>query len=115
MVDLSELNGDEPPRLVDTSGKPLPKNIRAILDSSIEIPCAIKYDGMSGDLRKYLVIAEVDWYRHWVKVLIVGEWPSDVHLVLCTGKEVDPARWLASEFHKYKSQMEVVIEKRIPV
>jgi hypothetical protein len=115
MIDIADLFADEPP-LVDTSGKAVPKNVRAILDSGLEIPCALKYDGIRDNCRKYLVLAEsVDWYKHWVKTLVVGEWPSDVQLALSVGKHVDPEKWRKTEAFKYASQMRIECEKRIPV
>jgi hypothetical protein len=123
MTDLSDLlgnygNEDEPP-LVDTSGLPIPKNVRVILNSGFEIPCLVTYDGteMSAGVmcRRFKVKAEVDWYKYWVKTLVIGECPSDAKIVFDTGKEVDGQRWLNSEAFKYANQMDVVIEKRISV
>jgi hypothetical protein len=119
MIDLANLFADDDKPLVDTSGKPLPKNVRVILNSGVEIPCALKYDGteMSAGVmvRKYLVIAEIDWYKHWVKTLVVGEWPSDVKFAFNTGKEVDPETWRKTEAFKYANQMQLECEKRISV
>jgi hypothetical protein len=115
MLDTDNLFGDDQPPPVDTSGKPVPKNVRAIIDTGLEIPCALKYDGIRNNLRKYLVIAEIDWYKHRVKTLIIGEWPSDVQLALFMGKHVNPETWHKTEAFKYSNQMEIVIEKRIAV
>lgn len=115
MADLLDSFGNK----IDTSGKPVPTNVRVILNSGIEIPCVLAYDGVQMSagvlVRRYKVKAEVDWYRYWVKTLVVGEWPSDVKLVLDTGKETNPEKWLTSEAYKYGSQMRIECEKRIPV
>lgn len=116
MIDLANSFSDEPPP-VDTSGKPLPKNVRAILDSGLEIPCVLKYVGVvesaGAQCRKYMVMAEVNWGKHWVKTLVIGEWPSDVQLAFDAGPPT--AQWLESEAYQYRNQMDVVIEKRISV
>jgi hypothetical protein len=115
MTDLLDSFGNK----VDTSGKPIPKNVRAILNSGIEVPCAVKYDGTemsSGELvRRYLVLAEVNWYKYWVKTLVVGEWPSDVKFAFNVGKDDSPETWHKTAAFKYASRMVIECEKRIPV
>jgi hypothetical protein len=110
------IEDDDSPLKIDTSGNPAPKNVRAILDSGIEIPCALHYDGRTAqDMRRYLVIAEIDWYKHWVATLVVGEWPSDVQICLNVGKHTGPDQWLTKEALQYAHHMEVVCEKRISI
>lgn len=95
---------------VDLSGKPIPKDIRAILDSGLEIKCGVKYDGKEHDgSRRYLVIAEVDWNKNWVTKMIIGEYPTDCYVALATHDVV------GTEHERYAAQMEAVVEHVIPV
>jgi hypothetical protein len=119
LADILSNYGEDKPPLIDTSGRPVPKNVRVILNSGVEIPCTVTYDGeeisVGEKVRRFKVKAEVDWYKYWVKTLVIGECPSDAKIVFNTGKEVDGQRWLNSEAFKYASQMRIEIEKRISV
>jgi hypothetical protein len=91
MLDISDLfnneDNDRPPDFkVDLSGRPIPKNVRAIIDSGIEIPCDVSYDGLqkgTGDqqIRRFRVKAEIDWTKNWVRMVVVGEMPIDANLI----------------------------------
>lgn len=106
----NERDRDQP--LVDLSNRPRPKNVRAMLNSGIEVQCEIAYDGPSKNtvnVRRYKVKAEIDWYKHWISTLVVGEWPEDVELILDlpeSDKDAVP---------QYVHQMQTYIEKRIPI
>jgi hypothetical protein len=96
---------------IDLSGKKIPKNVRAILNSGLEIQCTVKYDGLFNHndlpMRRYLVQADIDWSKYWVKVLVVGEFPLDCGLFLqvpdTTGQEL----------LQYGHQMETYVEQRV--
>lgn len=102
---------DELGRKIDLSGKKIPKNVRAILDSGFEIQCEVKYDGLDhrGELpmRRYLVKAEIDWCKHWVKTLVIGEFPLDCAIIL---QVPDTTR---GECLQYAHQMETYVEQRV--
>jgi hypothetical protein len=101
---------DEPGRKVDLSGKKTPKNVRAILNSGIEVPCVVSYDGQQPNdplMRRYLVKAEIDWCRYWVKTLVIGEFPLDCVLIL---KVPDTTN---GELLQYAHQMETYVEQRV--
>lgn len=70
----------EPEPLRDTSGKPKPENVRVRLESGLEIRCDLRYDGMEGQHRRYLVLAELDWNKSTPVAMIVGVYPRDVML-----------------------------------
>lgn len=111
MVDLATLFNDDNDRdKVDLSGKKIPKNIRAVLDSGFEIQCDTRYDGQATDnplMRRYLVIAEIDWSKHWVKTLLVEELPLDVRLCLRVPDTT------SSEHKHYAAQMKTWIARRV--
>jgi hypothetical protein len=116
MLDISDLfnneDNDRPPDFkVDLSGRPIPKNVRAIIDSGIEIPCDVSYDGLQKgtDKRRFKVKAEIDWGLHWIRLLVVGEFPEDVHLILSL-----PEKSMKDAL-QFQHQMNTVIEKRVSV
>ena len=111
-MDDSITSEDEPDRpKIDLSGKKIPKNVRAVLDSGFEIPCEVVYDGTFNHndlpMRRYLVKAEIDWSRHWVKTLVIGEFPLDCGIFLqvpdTTGREL----------LQYAHQMQTYVEQRV--
>jgi hypothetical protein len=70
---------------MDDSGRPVPEDIVAVLDSGVRVPCAVRYDGTQlgfggKTLRRYLVMAEIDWENYQIDVLEIGVLPSDVTL-----------------------------------
>lgn len=70
---------------VDDSGRPVPEGVVAILDSGVRVPCTVRYDGMSTGqygrpLRRYLVLAEIDWENYQIDILEIGALPGDVTL-----------------------------------
>jgi hypothetical protein len=118
MLDIANLFNNDDEKLsnikVDLSGRPAPTNVRAIIDSGFEVPCVVAYDGLQKDargqrVRRYLVKAEIDWGRHWIKLLVVGEFPEDVHLILSL-----PEKSMKDAL-QFQHQMRTVIEKRVSV
>lgn len=111
MDDLAKLFGIEEDRpLGDLSGKKTPKNVKAVLNSGLEIQCDTRYDGQAIDnplMRRYLVIAEIDWSKHWVKTLLVEELPLDVRLILRV-PDTTP-----SEHKRYAAEMETWVARRV--
>jgi hypothetical protein len=113
MVDLSYLlnKGNEPPdRKTDLSGKKKPKNVRAILNSGIEVPCEVQYDGQAEDdprMRRYLVKAECDWSKYWIKTLLVGECSVDVRIIVLVPNTT------SAEHRQYAATMQTIFEKRV--
>jgi hypothetical protein len=107
----NERDPDQPK--VDLSNRPRPKNVRALLNSGILVQCETRYDGPSQNttnMRRYLIKAEIDWFQHWISILIVGEWPEDVELIL------DMPVSDKSAVPQYINQIkETIIEKRIPI
>ncbi len=94
---------------VDVSGKPIPKDVRAVLESGLEIRCGVKYDGKEHDgTRRYLVMAELDWNKHWIETLIIGELPADCLIAI-------PTDFNLAEHAAYASKMKIVTEHIIPV
>lgn len=86
-LDISNLfddDGQPPPddRPIDTSGRPVPENVVAILDSGVRVPCGVRFDGWEhthyGSWRRYVVVAEVDWQKHRIDILEIGSMPTDV-------------------------------------
>jgi hypothetical protein len=116
-IDLAHIFDNENERdrdqtKVDLSGRPIPKNVRAQLNSGFELQCEVAYDGESKNtknMRRYLIKAEIDWYKHWISTLVVGEWPEDVELILDLPESEKGA--VPQYFH----QMTTYIEKRIPI
>jgi hypothetical protein len=125
MLDIATLlGGDGQPekdnRKVDLSGRPIPKNVRVILNSGVELQCEVVYDGMSRNdpnLRRFLIIAEIDWFKYWIKTIVVGENPEDVELIIPLPK-TDPGEqtttpYMYTTLGQYR--METIVEKRIPI
>lgn len=89
MLDIANLfnndSADRPPEVkVDLSGRPMPTNVRAIIDSGLEIPCVVTYDGLQKSdqrIRRFKVKAEIDWTKNWVQMIVVGEMPIDATLI----------------------------------
>jgi hypothetical protein len=110
MLDLADCfdeEGNEKPdyKHNDLSGRPVPKGVRVILDSGIEVPCEVKYDGHSETdkrFRRYTFSAEVNWAQHHIEAILVDEYPMDVHLIakfpdtLTSEVMAEQARWMAS-------------------
>jgi len=79
------LNEYQPLPEVDDSGRPPPEDVVAILNSGVRVPCTVRYDGMSTGqygrpLRRYLVLAEIDWENYQIDILEIGALPDDVTL-----------------------------------
>jgi hypothetical protein len=116
-IDLAHIFDNENERdpdqaWIDLSNRPRPKNVRAVLNSGVEIPCEVRYDGPSKNtknVRRYLVKAEIDWYRYWINTLVVGEWPEDVELIL------DLPASDTNAVPQYIHGMQTLWEKRIPI
>jgi hypothetical protein len=117
MLDIANLfnnnDGDRPPK-VDLSKRPIPKNVRAIIDSGFEVPCVVAYDGLQKDargqqVRRFKVKAEIDWTRHYIKILVVGEFPEDVHLI------IDLPKAVSDDVRRYLGEMRTIIEKRVSI
>lgn len=88
----------------DMSGRPVPKGVRVILDSGVEIPCEVRYDGHSERdkrFRRYVITAEIDWLKHHIQTIVIDENPLDVHLIVQFPDSLDSEhreehmRWLA--------------------
>jgi hypothetical protein len=68
---------------VDDSGRPVPEDVVAVLDSGVRVPCAVRYDGVDRNRsRRYIVMAEIDWENYQIDVLEIGVLPYDVVLVI---------------------------------
>lgn len=117
IIDLSTLFGDgdkqEPDNPVDLSGKPIPEDVRVILNSNVEVRCDIKYDGISptDGNRRYFVVAELDWENYWPAIMIVGLYPSDVTLALKCADDMD----LNTEGWRRAQSLQVIVEKQVDV
>lgn len=105
---LSEADAALGPK-VDTSGKPKPENVRAVLNSGIEVKCELKYDGIDKNgMRRHFVIAEIDWENYWPTTLVVGVFPTDCVLSLKVPDDSTEAEdWARA------GSLNVVIEKEI--
>lgn len=101
--DLSKLLAEHPltdtglGRLVDLSGRPIPKDVRVKLNSGMEIRCDVKYDGIdtSDDTRRYVVFAEIDWENYWPLACFVGEYPRDVTIIFRSNCDDHENAWRA--------------------
>lgn len=93
----------------DMSGKPKPENVRAVLNSGIEVKCELKYDGIDKNgMRRHFVIAEIDWENYWPTTLVVGVFPTDCVLSLKVPDDSTEAEdWARA------GSLNVVIEKEI--
>lgn len=93
----------------DLSGKPKPENVRAVLNSGIEVKCELKYDGIDKNgMRRHFVIAEIDWENYWPTTLVVGVFPTDCVLSLKVPDDSTEAEdWARA------GSLNVVIEKEI--
>ena len=117
-IDLAHIFDNENERdpdqtRVDLSGRPVPKNVRAILNSGVELQCEVRYDGPSrntDNMRRYLVKAEIDWYKYWINTLVIGEWPEDVEMIVDL-----PASDTERDVPQYIHGMQTFWEKRIPI
>lgn len=70
---------------VDDSGRPVPEGVVAVLNSGVRVPCSVRYDGLQKSsfgyvLRRYLVLAEIDWENYQIDTLEIGVLPKDVTL-----------------------------------
>lgn len=75
---------------VDLSGRPVPKGVRVVIESGLEVPCDVRYDGRDEDgYRRYVVDAHTDWSKHVVSVLAVEEMPIDARLIIDMGDATD--------------------------
>lgn len=115
IIDLATLLGDEPSKqpdeLVDTSGKPVPENVRVILVNKLEIKCELRYDGLHDDgKRRYLVLAEIDWETHFPTHMIIGVMPTNTWLAFHMPDDVD----IGSEENRQRAndlRKNIVIER----
>jgi hypothetical protein len=114
MLDLAKAfdnNDDDHQSLVDLSDRPVPKNVRAILDSGIELQCELSYDGRQPppkqNIRRYRVKAEINWLKHWIKTLVIGEYPADVALI------IDLPESVTDDVRQYMMRMQTIVEKRV--
>lgn len=111
MIEFIKNNNDDDDldsRYIDLTGRPMPENVRVQLNSGIELPCEVVYDGMvhqdESAYRRYKITAEIDWSKHWVKTLVVGELPIDVRLIF------DVENATGSECQQRARTMEVIVE-----
>ena len=117
-LDISNLfddDGQPPPddRPVDDSGKPVPENVVAILDSGVRVPCTVRFDGIEQAFsklwRRYLVVAEVDWQKHRIDILEIGAMPTDVTIQVQVWDMPD------HEWMEYAEHMQARVVKEVQV
>ena len=118
MIDLRDCfdeDGSQKPewRHEDLSGRPIPKGVRFLLNSGIEVPCEVVYDGRSdGDARyrRYLIKAEVNWARHHVVKIIADENPIDVQLIMLLPDTLDSE--LMAEQRRLTANVQMFVGKQ---
>lgn len=105
MLDLANLFGDEgempkaPEVLVDNSGRPIPTRATIHLTSGIQVDAIVRYTGlMPGStgsapiIRKYSIIAEINWDTDNVAFIDVDRCPPDVAFMLRIPETVSDQR-----------------------